>query len=239
MPDMPTTPSADRGNQGGIGMWPSDETASRLYDLANGGLIVGLVLGVISTGLVVWMGNVKETYLRSRLADTNAMAALANERAAEATHKAEEERLARVKIEERMGGWKLEKDAQSRVTEKLVPFPDTPFDLKVDPNEARFMDVIDRILLEAKWVRKEHDSWGEPKHPGMQESPILIHDKAAMCAATGIHLELAHERMDNLGPAANAFINALSVEGITVSARSYTEGKINPNAIHITIGKRE
>jgi hypothetical protein len=65
-------------------MWPSEETASRLYDLANWGLITGLVVGVVSTIFVVWMGNTKESYLQGRLADTNAIAASANERAAEA-----------------------------------------------------------------------------------------------------------------------------------------------------------
>lgn len=220
-------------------MWPSEELASRLYDLANWGLIAGLVIGVVSTIFLVWMGNAKESHLQKRLADTNAIAALANERAAEANQKAEEERLARVKIEERMGGWKLDKDGQSRVVDKLKPFPDTPFDLMVNPDEAKFMDVIDHILLAAKWVRKEHESWGEPRRPGYQENPILIHDKAAMCATSGVHLELAAERMDDLGPAANAFIVALADEGIPVAAKSYTGGKINPNALHITIGKRE
>jgi multidrug efflux pump subunit AcrA (membrane-fusion protein) len=49
-------------------MWPSSETAARLYDLANIGLIIGLVVGIVSTLLVVWMGNVKEEYLNRELA---------------------------------------------------------------------------------------------------------------------------------------------------------------------------
>lgn len=51
-------------------MWPSENLASRLYDLANFGLIASLVVGVISTGIVVWMGNVKEAYSRRDLAQT-------------------------------------------------------------------------------------------------------------------------------------------------------------------------
>ncbi len=51
-------------------MWPSLKTASLLYDLANIGLIIGLVVGVISTVLVVWMGNVKEEYLNRELANS-------------------------------------------------------------------------------------------------------------------------------------------------------------------------
>lgn len=49
-------------------MWPQLKTAVFLYDIANIGLIISLVIGVISTVLVVWMGNVKEEYLDRELA---------------------------------------------------------------------------------------------------------------------------------------------------------------------------
>jgi hypothetical protein len=218
-------------------MWPSEETASRLYDLANWGLIAGLVLGVISTGLLVWMGSAKEVYLRSRLADTVLGVATAQADAARANLLAEQEKLARVKIEERLGGWKLDKNAQSRITDKLKKFPETPFDLKVDPDEARAMDAIDQALLAAKWVRKDHESWGPPKRPGHQESPILIGDKAAMCAASGICVEIAEQQRAVFGPPAEAFISALADEGIPVTGKAFAEGMINPNAIHILLEK--
>lgn len=63
-------------------MWPSESLASRIYDLANWGLIASLVLGVVSTFFIVRMGNVKETYLNAHLSDASAQAAEANERAA-------------------------------------------------------------------------------------------------------------------------------------------------------------
>src|SRR5271155_3070668 len=69
----PTTtamPMANKGSQGGSGMWPSEAIAARLYDIANIALIVVLIGGVIATSLVVWMGNVKEEYLKQHLADT-------------------------------------------------------------------------------------------------------------------------------------------------------------------------
>ena len=71
-------------------MWPSEEVAFRLYDFANWGLIAGLVVGVISTVLLVWMGNVKETYLRRDLATTTAGTAAAIERAGNAGKEAAE-----------------------------------------------------------------------------------------------------------------------------------------------------
>lgn len=69
-PESTTTIMASSANQGGMRMWPSAETASRLYELANIGLIIGLVVGVVSTVLVVWMGNVKEGYLNRALTDS-------------------------------------------------------------------------------------------------------------------------------------------------------------------------
>jgi len=70
-----TIPVAESGNQKGRRIWPSFEIASCLYDWANIGLICALVAGVISTILVVWMGNVKETYLRRDIADNQERAA--------------------------------------------------------------------------------------------------------------------------------------------------------------------
>jgi hypothetical protein len=61
---------ADSGNHGGMKMWPSEEFASRLYDWANVGLIGSLAVGVVSTALLVWMGNVKESYLKTDLGQT-------------------------------------------------------------------------------------------------------------------------------------------------------------------------
>jgi hypothetical protein len=61
---------ADKGSQGGTDMWPSEAVASRLYDMANIALIIVLIGGVVATSLVVWMGNVKEAYLKRHLADT-------------------------------------------------------------------------------------------------------------------------------------------------------------------------
>ena len=63
---MNTTIIADSETQGRTerkSVWPSFETAARLQDAANIALIGALVIGVIATALVVWMGNVKEDYL--------------------------------------------------------------------------------------------------------------------------------------------------------------------------------
>jgi hypothetical protein len=80
---------ADNGIQGGIKVWPSEATASFIYDIANIAFVASLTVGVIATILVIWMGNVKESYLRQSLATVNKQAAAANERAAQLTLEAE------------------------------------------------------------------------------------------------------------------------------------------------------
>lgn len=82
-PVIKMIPIADRPNQGGISLWPSLETASSIYKWSNIALIAALVIGAASTGLVVWMGNVKEAYLKYDLEATKERAAKAELRTAE------------------------------------------------------------------------------------------------------------------------------------------------------------
>jgi len=83
-------------------MWPSLPVANHIADLANWFFVASLVVGVVSTILIVWMAGVKESYwerdrtesaervasltvqgdqLRKDTAEANARAALANEKA--------------------------------------------------------------------------------------------------------------------------------------------------------------
>lgn len=112
IPESKTIPIAESGSQGGISMWPSEEWASKLSDWANIGLIASLIAGVISTVLLVWMGNVKETYLKRELGATSA-------RAAEADAKAEGFRLDIVKANENTAKLAHEAAAAKLETEKL------------------------------------------------------------------------------------------------------------------------
>lgn len=48
-------------------MWPLQNVAVLLFNWANIGLIISAVVLVVSTILVVWMGNVKEEYLHRDL----------------------------------------------------------------------------------------------------------------------------------------------------------------------------
>ncbi|MEO6529091.1 MAG: hypothetical protein ABIP93_20905 [Gemmatimonadaceae bacterium] len=71
-------------------MEPSLAFASRLHDIASVALLASLAVGVLSTGLVVWMGSVKERHLRLELYDASKVAAEAHARAAESDARAAE-----------------------------------------------------------------------------------------------------------------------------------------------------
>jgi hypothetical protein len=121
-------------------MWFSIETASKIHDWANVVLIGALAVGVVSTLLVVWMGNIKEGYLRRDIysagvesAKAIENAAKANERAAEAelaaaeaNKKAEEERLARVKIEEKLAPRYISKDQFNTIVSQMSKWAELP-----------------------------------------------------------------------------------------------------------------
>ena len=65
-------------------MWPSFLTASWLYNLANYALVGSLIVGVVATVFVVWMGNVKEDYLWRDVSAAKERAATLEKQAADA-----------------------------------------------------------------------------------------------------------------------------------------------------------
>jgi hypothetical protein len=156
-----TIPIADSGNQGGIRMWPSEDWASKLYGIANWFLIAALIVGAASTVLVVWMGNVKEAYLKKDLAATNDRAAHAEERAGklekdagELRKAAEDERLARVELESKVSWRRLDSHIRSDAASHLILFANEPALVAYNANDieaSTFASDIAAMLHAAKW----------------------------------------------------------------------------------------
>lgn len=174
------------------------------------------------------------------LADFGLKVATANQRAAEASEKAEQERLARVKIEERLAGWQLEPEARARLTERLKAFAKTPFDLSVNPREASFMETLNGVLEAAGWSLQAPKFVGTPPQwaTGSVACPLVVHDKACMITSAGISIEIAQERMKDFERAGAALMEGLTAEGIPAKAVKVTPDP-NPNSIHVVIGSRE
>jgi len=128
--------------------WLSLESASFWNTIANWGLLIGLIVGVISTFFIVVTGNIKEKHFRLEIAESN-------KQAAEANQKAESERLARLKIEEKIAPRGLSPAQFGNLRNKLIEFASTPIDVCVFPEGSS--DIIPlsheilHVLQAAKW----------------------------------------------------------------------------------------
>jgi hypothetical protein len=171
------------------------------------------------------------------IANARKDAAVANARAAEANRTAETEKLARIKIEERLAGWKLSSEAQTRLVKKLKPYPETPFDLSVNPVESRFMETLDAVLSAAGWRRQEPKA--SSSQPGILVAPLLVNGKAAMNTSSGgIMIELPRELRKQSGAAADALAKGLTTEGIPATWGIIMRDT-DTSALHIAIGAKE
>jgi hypothetical protein len=172
-------------------------------------------------------------WARNEAASANERAALAEQHAAEANLTAEQERLARIKIEDTLSGWRLDAQAQNRVTERLKPYAGTPFDFAANPTEYRFLETLDQVLKTAHW------SMQLPKATNPLFN-VLLDNKATIFYGSGITVEFAQERSQDFTPAAEALVKSLIAEGIPAKGHLITQGADpNPSAIHVVIGKRE
>ena len=161
--------------------------------------------------------------------------AVAQQKAAEANQKAEEERLARLKIEERMGGWRLSENAQERVAKALLPFAGTQFSLVANPTEAEFVATINRILVKSGWVLVlSVDTNGN--HP-----TVRLDEIAGIVFSSGLKVTVSEDQYALLSPAAAAYKQSLIAEGVDVKLimAKFPASKVAPDVVRIEIGKRE
>jgi len=210
-------------------MWPSLETASRLYNLANIGLIIGLVISVISTILVVWMGTIKEGYLNRALADSRERIAESNERAANAEQKAAEAKLA---LEKYKAPRILTKEGQSRITFKMAQFSGVTFDIAATTSKEslNLVEQIESALTSAKWTQLEWTG-GSISRNGKVSIGHAIE--------TGITVQVEIAQKEHLLGVAKALSSALNDEGIAAEAQLMPIPRTdNHSAIHIVVGDK-
>lgn len=195
-----TTTMAVAANQATI--WPSQKNAEFVYDLANFALIAALALGVVATILIVWMGNKKEEYLKRDLSS----AAL---RAAEAIQKAEEEHLARVKIEERLAPRTLLDEQLESIFAAISPYQDVSIDalqFGETPEIATFLALLVTPMQRAGWSPRV---WTVPGGP----------------AVVGVHIGARVGATESELAALEALRAALAREGIEAGTFSFNRGK--------------
>jgi hypothetical protein len=135
-------------------MWPPLPVANHIADIANFFFIGSLVIGVVSTVTIVWMTGVKEAYWENLRRQSDEAISQANARAAEAIQKAEEERLARIKIEARLAPRNIPQDQQDELASKLIGFKPQRVTLYASPSLPEsewFVRQLGAMLKQAGW----------------------------------------------------------------------------------------
>ena len=195
-------------------MWLSFETAALVQTVSNFFLVGALAVGVVATALSLWMGKIKEDYLKRDIASANAVsagaqaeaaranegaalaqqrAAEAQQRAAEANLRAEEERLARLKIEERLAPRSLTRAQQATLTGRLKPFPGTAINvlqIGESPEITNFRSQLVSAIRAAGWRVIASVAVGSGAGVGIGVGTVDDADAPAATAATALQSAL-------------------------------------------------
>ena len=139
-------------------MGMSREFAEAWADKANIGIIIAAVIGVVSTTLAIWTGNVKEDFLKRDLAEANARgeeakseAAKANEKAASLEKEAAVARLEQERLKQQLA-WREVTSHQAeaiRNTLKKANLQVTIFWIAGDAEGSAFARRLAEALLNA------------------------------------------------------------------------------------------
>lgn len=174
------------------------------------GILVAIgIVGEVGVGVRHWILNRRlQAVLRSEdvereteiarlnkeAGDARKAAGDAVERAAEANKRTEDERLARVKIEERLAPRSLSQHQQAEMIAKLGPLAGRTIDLFKYPNDAESTGIaeqIDQVLMAAGWMTRGFQPMVSPGRP---ISGILIEtdpsDETSANAASVLMLTL-------------------------------------------------
>jgi hypothetical protein len=122
---------------------------------ANWALLGALIFGVVSTYAIVVSGNIRDANLKRELAEQTRQTESAKAVAAEANQKAEEEKLARVRLEAKLAPRSMTAREQKELSDKLRPFAGILVDIFVIPTGTADTVPLSRsivsILNDAQW----------------------------------------------------------------------------------------
>lgn len=185
------------------------KVAERWHDIFNVILFVGAFAVAVGTYGAIKMGAIKERF--------------ANERAVEGNKKAEEERLARLKIEEKLAPRTLTGAQQDKIIQKLAAFSGQQFEsasYQEDQEVHRLAVTLIQTLLAAGWK-------------GLPAREML-----GLGLVIGVIVEYAPEKEEEFGAAAHALADALNTEGVLASALANAEMSDHADRIRIKVGKK-
>lgn len=130
------------------------EFANRVYTWAYIGLVIGAALTAIATMSLFWASAIRDKDADTQIARAKADAARALAQAADANEKAEAERLARVKIEERLAGRSMSSSDDKKIFAEISQFSGTPIHIFIAGNTMEIDNIakeIAHVLSDAHW----------------------------------------------------------------------------------------
>jgi hypothetical protein len=171
--------------------------------------------------------NAKAEGFRLDIAKANESAAQARAQVAGATAEAARANLELAKLKTPRT---LTKEQRYRITSRIKPFPETPYDLWVntDSDSTALMFVIDEAIRAANWQFK-------------LAGVIAFADRAGIIADSGVSIHVAEEHRSTLEGPALALGNALIAEGIPVALFADTKDSNNDkdrDRLHLMIGSK-
>lgn len=202
----------------------TNEGANFWFATANTVLILGAIAVAVGTIGAIAMGGAKEYFADARIAENEAETARALERAAEANLKAEQEKLARLVIEQRLAPRFLNDSQQSRIADKIRRFSGQRFQFvsyQDDPEVKGFVVSLLQTLVSAGWE-------GVPVQEFLMGNVVL-----------GVTIEVPSSKENSFRLAAESLAEALQSEGVTASVQlnSSLDSKA-PDQIRIKVGKK-
>jgi len=176
-------------------MWPfsemSLETATSWFDFANLIFLLSLLFGVLSTFAIVRLGNVKEHHWDLARDQSRELVKGLELETAKANQKAEEERLARIKIEEKLAPRRITQEDQNFISAQISEFKGVVGGIGTSPRDIESMrleSAVHAAIAVAGWNLTR----AIPSHTPMWPGGVVVNstfDKGSQMA--GIKLALA------------------------------------------------
>ena len=237
-------------------MWPSLSVANHIADIANILFIGSLVVGVVSTVLIVWMANAKEGYWERARQDSDERIARLNKGAARLSTEAETARAeiakanqgaaeanvraleAKVELEKFPATRSLGIMQKADVAAVIKPFAGQVFDIAIPPGDSEaavFLNDIEAALKDGGWLQV---AW-QDKTPTALMYTRDAYPSVGTTVALGIHVGMNPDKVADFWDAAAALAAALNSEGLPALAeRETVKSAANDSVIHILIGKK-
>lgn len=221
-------------------MWPSLSAANQIANLANVALVLSLVVGVVATITIVWMGGVKERYWdKDRQESSERVASLVTQGdqlrkdTAEANARAAEAQLA---LEKFRAGRTLTPEQRAKITEEMRPFAGTPvvFGVFQDPEPIALLDQLSDALTLAGWSEQEWKSGGD-----IVMTRGAGHSIAGYTLVSGLYVQADNSHADDFGPIVAKLAKLLTDAGIPAKPEvGHMAPNTNNDAIKILIGQK-